>query len=124
MNTARVFCERWQLDCCGNDFAVGEAVQWSVVRADRLTVVETFSRTVFAVDTFYENHWAPSDLIDMTALVERIWAVERPRDAPFGPGGWGPLRAVEHTDKASFDDPKAEYDCDGFIVEVRLTDIR
>ncbi|STZ63032.1 Uncharacterised protein [Moraxella lacunata] len=28
MTTATVFCENWQIDCCGDPFKIGDNVEW------------------------------------------------------------------------------------------------
>lgn len=48
----RVYYECWQMDCCGDPFAVGDWIEWTVVKAENLSSIVDLGK----VDYFYEAH--------------------------------------------------------------------
>ena len=68
MDKCVVYYESWQIQCCGNPFAVGEKVRWSV----RLPKEESL-RNGMKVDFFEEHHIGQTHILKGT--VTGIFAV-------------------------------------------------
>ncbi len=51
---SKVFYESWQMDCCGEPFKVGDTVNWTVGKYEKLGPCNTVN--LGKIDYYYENH--------------------------------------------------------------------
>ena len=68
MDNVKVYYENWQMMCCGDPFAVGDEVEWTVHLSTRRSGQEKLH-----VD-FYEDHYYHSadGILKLRGKVERI----------------------------------------------------
>lgn len=52
MNKCIVFCEEWQIACCGNDFSVGTKIKWLVCKGSQVKTPIKIDN----IDYYYEAH--------------------------------------------------------------------
>lgn len=50
----KVFYESWQMDCCGEPFSIGDTVNWTVGKYEKLGPCNTVN--LGTIDYYYENH--------------------------------------------------------------------
>ena len=50
----KVFYESWQMDCCGEPFSIGDTVNWTVGKYEKLGPCNTVN--LGKIDYYYENH--------------------------------------------------------------------
>lgn len=81
-----VFYENWQMDCCGEPFAVGDVVKWDCVKNDFDEIID------IECDYYYEAHGDEnSRLFQITGQVLDITHIEfqyENQDGMFVPIGY------------------------------------
>jgi len=73
-----VFYESWEMECCGDAFAVGDQVSWSVTPADEMTrarVGELPGGAAPAVEWLHDGHGQATEPIALAGTVRRIQAI-------------------------------------------------
>jgi hypothetical protein len=78
---ATVWISDWEMECCGEPFAVSEYVEWPGKVVDRSDWLERlFRHTRVVVDFAYDGHLQDGEpaLIKVCGVVERIEAVGSP----------------------------------------------
>lgn len=112
--TTRVYYEEWQLQCCGDAFAVGEEVTWTVEPA----------RDEYGAD-WHEEHHNEDDLPTLTGTVlaiESVWQRYEESDdgrlltavdGDFVMAGLSAANGVESDELAPL---QAEYHFRGYVV--------
>lgn len=74
----RVFYDTWQMDCCGEAFALGDLITWTVVETkDMRSNFFDFS----TVDYYCENHSSYQKLFLIQGKVERIFILYQKYEA-------------------------------------------
>ena len=65
----RVFYACWQMECCGDPFAVGDWIEWTVVKAENLSSTVDLGN----VDYCYEAHSNEGNFYSLKGKVEAIF---------------------------------------------------
>lgn len=112
----KVFYESWQMECCGRPFAIGDSVNWLVLRETELNSPVDVGR----IDYCYEAHSSAwEELFVLTGRVEQIDVLyqhyelskENPRYlVPVG----GKLMPAEKAE--GFEKDKDDMNATGYVV--------
>jgi uncharacterized protein DUF6578 len=117
-----VWMSDWELECCGEPFAVGTRVRWTVVKPDREWLTSVLGDRAATVTHMEEHHHPPDGASSVvTGTVRRIWAVScryapRPDDDPRVLHPVPGTAVLKKLTTATGHEPEAQP---GYLIELR-----
>jgi hypothetical protein len=101
--TVRVYYEEWQLQCCGDGFAVGDEVTWQVEPAGQWHEehhgderLESITGTVVHIESVWQRHEESEDARVLTAVDGDIVMAGVPAANGYESDELAPLSAEYH----------------------------
>lgn len=114
----KVFYDSWQMDCCGDPFAVGDLITWTVFEASNMNSnFFDFS----TVDYYCENHSSYQKLFLIQGKIERIFILYQKYEVLNNNSQFKkPVKSelIESNQVNRLECMKGDMEASGFIVEI------